>query len=90
MATFTLIAGDLPAPEGVAVVVVVPVATPTPVVVATPTPVVVVEVETPQHILELGLPSVGQQLLGAAMQVSFIFGLLLIGFSGLILVRSRR
>ena len=89
MATFTLIAGDLPAPEGVAVVV-VPVATPTPVVVATPTPVVVVEVETPQHILELGLPSVGQQLLGAAMQVSFIFGLLLIGFSGLILVRSRR
>jgi len=90
MATFTLIAGDLPAPEGVTAVVVVPVATPTPVPVATPTPVVVVEVETPQHILELGLPSVGQQLLGAAMQVSFIFGLLLIGFSGLILVRSRR
>jgi hypothetical protein len=90
MATFTLIAGDLPAPEGETVVVVVPVATPTPVVVEEEEEVVVVVVETPQHILELGLPSVGQQLLGAAMQVSFIFGLLLIGFSGLILVRSRR
>ena len=89
MATFTLIAGDLPAPEGETAVVVVPVATPTPVVVVVEEEVVVV-VETPQHILELGLPSVGQQLLGAAMQVSFIFGLLLIGFSGLILVRSRR
>ena len=81
MATFTLIAGDLPAPEGVTEVVV-------PVV--EPTPVVVVVEETPQHILELGLPSVGEQLLGSAMQVSFIFGLLLVGFSGLILVRSKR
>jgi hypothetical protein len=88
MATFTLITGDLPAPEGVTAVVVVPVATPTPVVVVEVVEVVVEE--TPQHILELGLPSVGQQLLGAAMQVGFIFGLLLIGFSGLILVRSRR
>ena len=83
MATFTLVAGDLPAPEGV-VEIVVPVVTPTPEV------EVEVEVETPQHILELGLPSVGERLLGVAMQVSFIFGLLLVGFSGLILVRSRR
>ncbi len=82
MATFTLIAGDLPASEGAVTEVV------TPVVVVEPTPVVIVE--TPQHILELGLPSVGEQLLGSAIQVSFILGLLLIGFSGLMLVRSKR
>ena len=64
MATFTLVAGDLPAPEGV-VEIVVPVVTPTPEV------EVEVEVETPQHILELGLPSVGERLLGVAMPVSY-------------------
>jgi hypothetical protein len=48
------------------------------------------EPEPTTHILDLGLPSVGERILAPIMQVSMVIGLAFVGVGGLLLAKSRR
>ena len=52
--------------------------------------VVVEEPEAATHILDLGLPSVGERILASFMQISMLIGLGFVGVGGLLLAKSRR
>ena len=51
---------------------------------------VVEEPEATTHILDLGLPSVGERILASIMQVSMLIGLAFVGVGGLLITKSRR
>ena len=52
--------------------------------------VVVEEPEAATHILDLGLPSVGERILASFMQISMIIGLAAMGLGGLMFAKSRK
>ncbi|MQG01409.1 MAG: hypothetical protein FI714_04185 [SAR202 cluster bacterium] len=51
---------------------------------------IVEEPEATTHILDLGLPSVGERILASFMQISMLVGLGFVGVGGLLLAKSRR
>ena len=51
---------------------------------------IVEEPEATTHILDLGLPSVGERILASFMQISMLIGLGFVGVGGLLLAKSRR
>ncbi len=60
---------------------------PSPTPIPTPEPEVVVE---KQHVLDIGLPSVGEERLAQFMLISLIAGLGIVGLGGLLYARNRR
>ena len=74
MANFSITASPLPAAEVTEVTEVV----------------VEEEPEDTTHILDLGLPSVGERILASFMQISMIVGLAFVGVGSLLFARSRR
>jgi len=65
-------------------------ASPLPAAEVTETEEVVEEPEATTHILDLGLPSVGERILASFMQISMVVGLGFVGFGGLLFAKSRR
>jgi len=65
-------------------------ASPLPAAEVTETEEVVEEPEAKTHILDLGLPSVGERILASFMQISMVVGLGFVGFGGLLFAKSRR
>ena len=55
-----------------------------------PEEVVVEEVEETTHILDLGLPSVGERILASVMQMSIVIGVAFMGLGGLMFAKSRK
>jgi len=74
MANFSITASPLPAAEVTEVTEVV----------------VEEEPEDTTHILDLGLPSVGERILASFMQISMVIGLGFVGVGGLLFAKSRR
>jgi len=54
------------------------------------TEVVEEEPEPTTHILDLGLPSVGEKILASFMQITMVMGLAFVGVGGLMFVKGRR
>ena len=67
-----------------------PTPTPKPAPTPVPTPEPEEEVIEKQHVLDIGLPSVGEELLAQFMLISLVGGLGLAGIGGLLYARNRR
>ena len=90
MADLSLSITELPAIY-VAPTPVPPTPTPTPKPAPTPVPTPEPEVvEEKQHVLDIGLPSVGEELLAQFMLISLVGGLGIAGIGGLLYARNRR
>ena len=88
MASLSLSITELPAiPVPPTPVTPTPTPKPKPAPTPVPTPEPVVE---KQHVLEIGLPSVGEEAFAQLMLISLVAGLGILGVGGLLYARNRR